>query len=88
MKIRWLVLSVLLVASLGYCGNQQSVEKEARADAEAVVTALQKHRGVSGAYPTSLAEIGFDPKTLGDKWRLSYRLENGRWAAGVSMPGL
>ena len=78
MKIRTLVLSVLLIAALGYCANQQSVEKEARADAEAVVTALQKHRGVSGAYPTSLAEIGFDPNTLRDKWRLSYRLENGK----------
>lgn len=78
MKIRSLILSVLLIAALGYCARQQFVEKEARADAEAVAAALQKHRGVNGAYPANLAEIGFDPNTLREKWRLSYRLEKGK----------
>ena len=78
MKIRNLVLSVLLIAPLGYCVNQQFVEKEARADAEAVVAALQKHRGVNGTYPANLTEIGFEPSVLRDKWHLSYRLEEGQ----------
>ncbi len=78
MKIRSLVLAVLLIAPLGYCARQQFVEEEARADAEAVAIALQKHKVVNGAYPANLAEIGFDPKALSDKWRLSYRLEKGK----------
>ena len=78
MKIRSLVFSVLLIAPLGYCALQQFAEKDARADAEAVAIALQKHRGTNGAYPANLSEIGFDPNILRDRWRLSYRLEEGK----------
>jgi hypothetical protein len=77
-KIRSLVLAVLLIAPLGYCAKQQFVEKEARADAEAVAAALQQHKSSKSAYPANLAEIGFDPRALRDRWHLSYRLEEGK----------
>ncbi|MBC5765846.1 hypothetical protein [Ramlibacter albus] len=78
MKRRNLILSVLLVAALAYCANQQYAEQQARADADAVAARLQERKAATGAYPASLAEIGFDAQALKDKWRLSYRLENGK----------
>ncbi len=78
MKIRHGVIIAVVTAALGYCGKLQFDESEARAEAEAVAAALLAHRNRSGAYPASLAEVGFDPQALRDKWYLSYRLDGAK----------
>lgn len=77
MSAHSIIITVLAVALLGYCGKLQFAEGDARAEAERIVAALEAHKGRAGIYPASLDEVGFDAKALRDKWYLSYRLEDG-----------
>jgi hypothetical protein len=53
--------------------------RESRAYADKVVAAVSTHYARTGNYPTSLEQVGIQPKDLNSrKWRLSYGLSNGR----------
>ena len=73
MKARVIVVTVGAVAVIGYCATRQSAERDARAQADVIAVALEKHRVTTGAYPKQLREIGFDGEALRSKWNLVYR---------------
>lgn len=75
MSTRSTVVLVLAAAALGYCVKGSFDEKEARAECDAIVAALQKHVEQTGKYPANLDQIGFDQEKLRKKWYLSYRVE-------------
>jgi hypothetical protein len=82
------ISGIAIVGLLGYCAKQQVAESEARADADAIVVALQRHKERNGTYPARLEDVGFKAQDLRDKWSLSYRMHDGKPALFYSAQNL
>jgi len=59
-----------------------------RKEADAVVSAIQAHRGGKGAYPSSLSDVGLNAEALKKEFSLSYRLNNGKATLFYSQPSM
>ena len=78
----WTTTLIVAFSARGYW------DTTARKEANAVASAIQAFKGRTGAYPSSLSEVGFDAEALKEEFSLSYRLTEGKATLFYSQPSM
>lgn len=77
-RTRGILLAVWVVAIAVPAALHADRAHAARADATAAIAAVDDYRVRRGRYPESLAEAGLDAAALQSRWRLWYRVVDGK----------
>ena len=63
-------------------------DTDAREEVNKIASAVKAHKGRTGAYPSSLNDVGFDLAALKQKFSLSYRVNDGKAFLFYSQPSM
>lgn len=74
---RAVLIAIWLAVLVSAAAMQAYWDRAARVAAEQAAAAVSAHQARTGAYPASLAEAGVDP-LLRERWKLAYRLREGK----------